>query len=49
MKKWNVRYTEDGKAFGNEIIEGRSYTDAYIRFEVEHPERIIDEITEIKE
>lgn len=49
MKKWNVRYTEDGKSFGNEIIEGKSYTDAYIRFEVEHPEKIIDEITEIKE
>ena len=49
MKKWNVKHTRDGVNFDEKTVEGRSYTEAYVKFEVAYPDEFIDEITEIKE
>ena len=49
MRKWNVKHTRDGVNFDEKTVMGTSYTDAYVRFEVENPGEFIDEITEIKE
>lgn len=46
MKKWIVKHTESGEEFGTTEIEGTSYTDAYVNFELKYPGRIICELTE---
>lgn len=46
MKKWIVKHTESGEEFGITEIEGTSYTDAFVNFEVKHPGRIILELME---
>lgn len=48
MKKWTVKHTRDGISYGFKTVEGTSYTDAYVRFEVEYPGEYIDEITEVE-
>lgn len=49
MKKWVVTHTECGAEFGTTEIEGTSYTDAYVNFEVKYPGRIICELKEKKD
>lgn len=46
MKKWIVTHTENGAKFETTEIEGTSYTDAYVNFEVKYPGKIICEIKE---
>ena len=49
MKKWIVRHSTDGVNFSEKTVEGKSYTEAYVKFEVAYPDEFIDEIIEIKE
>ena len=46
MKKWIVKHTANGEEFCTTEIEGTSYTDAYVNFEVKYPGRIILELIE---
>jgi hypothetical protein len=50
MKKWAVNYTRDGENFKTAIVEGTSYTDAYVRFSLKFPEEeCIQDIREVEE
>lgn len=45
-KTWNVTYTEDKTTFKTEIIEGKTYTDAYVNMMVKHPDAMITDLKE---
>ena len=46
MKKWIVTHTNDGVSLKNTEIEGTSYTDAFVNFEIAYPGEIVCEIKE---
>lgn len=46
MKKWIVTHTHDAVNYKKTEIEGTSYTDAYVNFEIAYPNEIICDIKE---
>lgn len=46
MKSWIVTYTVDHEAFRVELIEGKSYTDAFVNAMVKHHGAIITKVEE---
>ena len=46
MKKWMVTHTPDAVNYKETEIEGTSYTDALVNFEIAYPGEIICEIKE---
>ncbi len=48
MKKWIVTHTNDGKNFREDEVNGISYTDAFVNFEIAYPGETVCEIKEKK-
>lgn len=46
MKKWKVTYTFDKEHFKVVLIEGKTYTEAYVNTMLEHPGAMITDIKE---
>lgn len=44
MKKWIITHTHDAVNYRETEIEGTSYTDAYVNFEITYPGETICEI-----
>ena len=41
MKKWIVTHTPDAENYKETEVEGTSYTDAFVNFEVKYPGEIV--------
>lgn len=46
MKKWKVTFTFDKEHYKVEVIEGKSFTEAYVNLMLKHPGAMITDIKE---
>ena len=49
MKKWIVTHTPDAKKYITSMIEGKTYTDAYVNCMIKYPNDMITELVEVKD
>lgn len=47
MKKWIVTHTPDAVNYKETEIEGNSYTDAFVNFQIAYPGETVCEIKEM--
>lgn len=48
VSKWIVTHTHDAVNYKETVIEGTSYTDAFVNFEIAYPGETVCEIKEKK-
>ena len=46
MRKWIVTHTHDAVSYKNTEVEGTSYTDAFVNFQIANPGETVCEIQE---
>lgn len=46
MKKWIVTHTHNAVHYNETVIEGKTYTDAFVNFVLAYPNEIVCELKE---